>query len=78
MNRDDITYSIPTHENEADRYAMDDSPVRLGETGAGLGLVDTPETERAHAESLGLGNVNAWRRNKGLPEFTVAEFLDHS
>lgn len=37
MNRDDITYSVPAYENEADRYAADESPIRLGETGAGLG-----------------------------------------
>lgn len=40
MNRDDIAYSVPAHENEADRYVMDDSPLRLGELGAGLGLGD--------------------------------------
>lgn len=38
MNRDDIVYSVPSYENEADRYAMDESPLRLGELGAGLGL----------------------------------------
>lgn len=37
MNRDDITYSVPSYENEADRYAQDETPLRLGETGAGLG-----------------------------------------
>lgn len=40
MNRDDIAYSIPAYENEADRYAQDESPLRLGELGAGLGLGD--------------------------------------
>jgi hypothetical protein len=38
MNRDDIAYSIPDWETSIDRYVMDESPLRLGELGAGLGL----------------------------------------
>lgn len=37
--RDDITYNTPSHETEALAWAMDDSPLSLGETGAGF-LVD--------------------------------------
>lgn len=37
--RDDITYNTPGHETGALEWAMDDSPLALGETGAGF-LVD--------------------------------------
>ena len=47
MNRDDIACSIPSYENEADRYAMDESPLVLGELGAGLGLGEpTPRPKK--------------------------------
>jgi hypothetical protein len=37
--RDDITYNTPGYEATAYEWAMDDSPLSLGETGAGF-LVD--------------------------------------
>ena len=36
LMRDNITYNTPGHETEALEWAMDDSPITLGETGAGL------------------------------------------
>ena len=46
MNRDDIAYSVPSYENAAERYAADESPLRLGELGAGLGLGDPVSTPK--------------------------------
>lgn len=46
MNRDDITYSIPSYENETERYVADESPLRLGELGAGLGLGEPTTTPK--------------------------------
>lgn len=78
MNTDNITYSVPAYENQADRYVMDESPLRLGETGAGLGLGEPVGSRLAEAERLGIKNVNAWRRGKNLPELSAEEFLNNN